>query len=296
MLAKAIWPTSVTVPGAQGPLSPCFKCGEDGHWAVACPNSHWSLWTYPKCYQEGYWSVSWLSPCTSWQGDIKHRLPSSWPRTTEGTGLSWPNHCHLWQLAPGWHHYIRMNHLLPLRRWCPRKFWGSTSCSPIVGRGGTTLSTSSDLTTQFHFQRYSSYSLSFGCASLPCSLTGKGTFSQIGSFYFFCFPYPSDSRLISSSSPPPSYLTYWIQYVSLPAKHTCMEHPKSLCYKTLFPHCHSIRGHRTLPKPSTYLHSKPLGDLNLSIWSPRENIYFILHPLLLMPLYLQLGNLTGSVV
>lgn len=136
MLSKAIWPASATVPGAQGPLSPCFKCGENGYWVVACPNSPGSPLDMSKVLSRGI-LVTWLSPCTPWQGDIKHRLPSSWPWTTEGTGLSWPHHCHLWQLAPGGHHDIRVIHLLSLRHWCLRKFGGPTSCfSPIVSVEG----------------------------------------------------------------------------------------------------------------------------------------------------------------
>lgn len=48
-------------PGAQGPLGPYFKCGQNGHCAWVCPNPHIGTpGPCSKCHHEGHWPIDCL--------------------------------------------------------------------------------------------------------------------------------------------------------------------------------------------------------------------------------------------
>lgn len=42
----------------SSPRSPCFKCGQAGHWAGECPNPRPPPGPCPKCHQRGHWGVN----------------------------------------------------------------------------------------------------------------------------------------------------------------------------------------------------------------------------------------------
>ncbi|XP_012874105.1 PREDICTED: endogenous retrovirus group K member 113 Gag polyprotein-like isoform X1 [Dipodomys ordii] len=39
------------------PPGPCFKCGQEGHWAKACPSPQPPPGPCPRCGQKGHWGV-----------------------------------------------------------------------------------------------------------------------------------------------------------------------------------------------------------------------------------------------
>ena len=60
MLAQAVRPTTATnsqPPRAKGPPAPCYKCGQKGHWAKACPSPRKPKGPCPRCHREGHWAV-----------------------------------------------------------------------------------------------------------------------------------------------------------------------------------------------------------------------------------------------
>lgn len=64
ILFKAIQQPSAIAPlppKTGGPPSPCFKCGQEGHWAWTYPNPHKLSQPCPKCHQEGHWALD--CPC-----------------------------------------------------------------------------------------------------------------------------------------------------------------------------------------------------------------------------------------
>lgn len=119
-----------------------------------------------------------------------------------------------------------------------------------------------DLTTQQHFQGHCPYSFSFDCMNLSCALTGQGSFSQSGSFYFFGSPIcltpdsPAAPLLLLAPNPTVSNMSF-----PLPASQV---HPQvwgTQCPSVARHHCPLLFSYRTLlgalPKSSDPSHSEP---------------------------------------
>jgi hypothetical protein len=63
MLAQAMrGPNPQIKWGSQRPpnrssLGPCFKCGQEGHWANVCPSPRPLPRSCPKCHAPGHWAI-----------------------------------------------------------------------------------------------------------------------------------------------------------------------------------------------------------------------------------------------
>jgi hypothetical protein len=62
-------PNPQTKWGSQRPpnrssLNPCFKCGQEGHWANVCPSPRLLSRPCPKCHASGHWAIDW--PDSQW--------------------------------------------------------------------------------------------------------------------------------------------------------------------------------------------------------------------------------------
>ena len=131
--------------------------------------------------------------CTLWHGDNRHRAFSNQSFRSgliclRMPGLSWPNHCHLYQEATGRNHSIRADHVLSLGHWShilgTEGLLGSYLSSFLYCWGSrTALPGSINHTTKLHFQKYSSGSFIFDFVNLCCTPQGKRVFSQSGSFW-----------------------------------------------------------------------------------------------------------------
>lgn len=139
-----------------------------------------------------------------------------------GPGLPWCDHHHLWQGAPGSHHYIRAAHLLPPGHWGHYlvliEFWGLTSPShfPVVGveNSLTNFTELHHLLVSLGVSLLPAPSLCY----LPHPLSGERPPNQSGSFCFLHSPHLPGPRL--AGYPPPSLPNHTILHtLSLLASH-----------------------------------------------------------------------------